>query len=66
MPQSPPTAPQDLPTEKEAYTRKEIVLVTLLVPVKGDLTSKGPEAPEAALTQPTKAPTKEKIVIKKQ
>ena len=43
----------------------EIVLATLPMPAKGDLTSKGLEASEAALTQSTKAPAKEKIVIKK-
>ena len=43
----------------------EIVLATLPMPTKGDLASKGPKALEAASTQPTKAPSIEKIVIKK-
>ena len=43
----------------------EIVLATLHVPAKGDLKGKGPKALEAALTQSTKAPAKDKIVIKK-
>ena len=43
----------------------EIVLSTLPVLAKGDFMGKGPEASEATLSQPTKAPTKEKIIIKK-
>ena len=61
----PPTTPQDLPQEKEVPPRKEIVLATLPMPAKGDLKGKGQEAIEAALTQSTKAPAKDKIVIKK-
>ena len=61
----PPVAPQDLPKEKEVPTKMEIVLATLPMPAKGDLTSKGLEASEATLTQSTKALAKEKIVIKK-
>ena len=61
----PPAAPQDLPQEKEAPPRMEIVLATLPVLVKGDLKGKGLEASEAALTQSTKALAKDKIVIKR-
>ena len=43
----------------------EIVLTTLPVPAKGDLKGKGLEASEATLTQSTKAPAKDKIVVKK-
>ena len=60
-----PAAPQDLPQEKEVPPKIEIVLETLLVPAKGDLKDKGPEASKATLTQSTKAPAKDKIVIKK-
>ena len=40
----------------------EIILATLPVPTKGDLKGKGPEA---TLAQSTKAPRKDKIIIKK-
>ena len=43
----------------------EIVLATLPLPAKGDLKSKDAGSSEAALSQSTKAPPKEKIVIKK-
>ena len=46
----PSAAPQDPPIKKEAPKKMEIVLATLPVPAKGDLTSKGLEASEAALT----------------
>ena len=60
-----PTAPQDLPAEKEVPKRMEIIMAALPLPVKGDLASKDSEASKAASTQPIKAPPKEKIVIKK-
>lgn len=62
----PLAAPQDPLKEKEVPHKMEIVLTTLHVPVKGDLKGKGPEALEVALTQSTKAPAKDKIVIKKE
>ena len=43
----------------------EIILATLPMPTKGDLKGKGPEASEVALTQSTKAPGRDKIIIKK-
>ena len=43
----------------------DIVLTTLLLPAKGDLKSTDSGSSEAALSQPTKGPPKEKIVIKK-
>ena len=43
----------------------EIVLATLPVPTKGDFKGKGPKALKATLTQSTKDPAREKIVIKK-
>ena len=61
----PPATPQDLSQEKEAPPRMEIVLATLPVPTKKDLKGKGPEALKAILTQSTKDPAREKIVIKK-
>ena len=61
----PPTVPQDLHKEKEVPPRMEIVLATLLMLAKGNLQGKGPEASETALSQSTKAPAKEKILIKK-
>ena len=61
----PPAALQDLPTEKEVPKRIEIALATLPLFAKGDLASKGSEASKAASTQPIKAPSKGKIVIKK-
>ena len=61
----PSVAPQDLSQEKEASPKMEIVLATLSMLAKGDFEGKGPEASEAALTQSTKTPAKEKIVIKK-
>ena len=50
---------------KEVPFKMEIALAILPVPAKGDLKGKGPKSSEAALTQSTKAPTKDKIVIKK-
>ena len=43
----------------------EIVLATLTLLAKGDLKSKDSGSSEAALSQTTKGPPKEKIVIKK-
>ena len=43
----------------------EIVLATFPLPTKGDLKSKDLGSLEAALSQSTKGPPKEKIVIKK-
>ena len=43
----------------------KIVLATLPVPAKGDLKGKDQGFLEAALSQSTKAPPKDKIVIKK-
>ena len=61
----PLVAPQDLPKEKEVPTKMVIVLATLPVLAKGDLTGKGLKASEVALTQSTKVLAKEKIVIKR-
>ena len=61
----PPAAPQDPPKEKEVPSTMEIVLATLPLPAKGDLKSKGPGSSEPTLSQSTKGPPKEKIVIKK-
>ena len=61
----PPTVTQNPPTKKEAPKKMEIVLATLTLLAKTDLASKVPEAPEAASTQPNKAPPKEKLVVKK-
>ena len=63
----PSAAPQDPPPPKvkEVPFKMEIALAILPVPAKGDLKGKGPKSSEAALTQSTKAPTKDKIVIKK-
>ena len=61
----PSTAPQDPPKVKEVPFKMEIALAILPVPAKGDLKGKGPKSSEATLTQSTKAPTKDKIVIKK-
>ena len=60
----PSAAPQDPPKVKEVPFKMEISLAILPVPAKGDLKGKGPKSSEAALTESTKAPTKEKIVIK--
>ena len=61
----PPVVPQDPLKEKEVPYTMEIVLATLPMPTKGDLKSKDSRSLEAALSQSTKAPPKEKIVIKK-
>ena len=61
----PLAAPQNLPKEKEVFSKMEIDLTTLPVPAKGDLKGNGPESSEATLTQSTKAIVKDKIVIKK-
>ena len=61
----PLTASQDLLKEKEVPTKMEIILATLPMPTKGDLMSKGLGALEVKLSQSTKAPAKEKIIIKK-
>ena len=60
----PPTLTQDPPTEKEAPKTMEIVLASLPLPAKSDPASKGPEASEAASTQPIRGPPKKKFVIK--
>ena len=60
----PSIASQDLPQEKKVPLRIEIVLATLPVLAKGNFKGKGLEALEVALTQSTKAPTKDIIVIK--
>ena len=57
----PPTVTQDPPAEKEASKNMKIVLVTLSLPAKADLASKGPEASEAASTQPVYGPPKTKL-----
>ena len=49
---------QDLPLEKEAPKKMEIVLASLPLVRKGDQTNKGPEALEAAATQLVKGPPK--------
>ena len=61
----PPAAPRDPLKEKDVSSTMEIVLATLLVPAKGDLKSKDSGSLEAILSQSTKAPPKEKFVIKK-
>ena len=58
----PPAVPQDSHKEKNVPSRMEIMLTTLPMPAKGEPKSKDSEA---ALPQSTKAPPKEKIVIKK-
>lgn len=61
----PPTVTQDPLKEKEASKNMEIVLATLSLLAKVDPASEGPEALEAASTQPIHGPLKDKIVIKK-
>ncbi|KAK9998126.1 hypothetical protein SO802_017729 [Lithocarpus litseifolius] len=61
----PPAIPQDRLKEKEVPFTMETVLATLPVPAKGDLKSKDSGSSETTLSQSTKAPPKEKIVIKK-
>ena len=61
----PPATPQDPPKEKEVPSIMEIVLATLPLPAKDDLKSKDSGSSEPALSQSTKGPPKEKIVIKK-
>ena len=61
----PSAVPQDPHKKKEVPSKMEIVLATLPLPAKGDLKSKDAGSSEAALSQSTKAPLKEKIVIKK-
>ena len=61
----PLTVSQDPSAEKEAPKKMEIILATLPLPAKADLANKGPEASEAAFTQPIHGPPKDKIVIKK-
>ena len=61
----PPTVTQDPPAEKETPKKMEIVLTTLPLLAKANPASKGPEALEAASTQPIHGPPKDKIMIKK-
>ena len=61
----PQAVTQDLPVEKEAPKKMEVVLATLPLPTKADPVSKGLEASEATFTQPIHSPPKDKIVIKK-
>ena len=61
----PLAAPQGLSQKKEVPSKMEIILATLPMPAKKDFKGKGPESSEVALTQSTKAPVKDKIVIKK-
>ena len=61
----PPSTSQDPPTEKEAFKTIEIVLISLPLPTKPNLVSKGPEVSEVATAQPIRGLPKEKIVIKK-
>ena len=61
----PPIAPQDPSKEKEVPPRMEIVLVTLPMLAKGGPKGKDQGSSEAGLSQSSKAPPKEKIVIKK-
>ena len=61
----PSTALQDPSKEKEVPPRMEIVLATLPMPTKGDPKGKDQGSSEAALSQSSKAPPKETIVIKK-
>ena len=58
----PPAAPQDPTKDKEA-PRMQIVLTTLPLPAKGDPKSTDQGSSKAAFSQ-SKAPPKEKIVIK--
>ncbi|XP_050259900.1 uncharacterized protein LOC126704967 [Quercus robur] len=51
--------------ENEVPPRMEIVLATLPVPAIGGLNNKDQGSSEAALSQSTKTPPKDKIVIKK-
>ena len=59
----PTAAPQDPTKDKEA-SRMQIVLATLPLPAKGDPKSTNQGSSEATVSQ-SKAPPKEKIVIKK-
>ena len=61
----PLSATQDPSTKKEAPKKMEIFLGTLPLPAMANPTSKGPRASEIASTQPVKAPSKEKFIIKK-
>ena len=61
----PPTVPQDPLKKNKVPPRMEIVLATLPVPAKGGLKGKDQGSSEAALSQSTKTPPKDKIVIKK-
>ena len=61
----PLTTTQNPIVEKEAPKKMEIVLATLPLPAKVDPPSKGPEASKATSTQPNKAPSQGKLVIKK-
>ena len=60
----PLTTPKDLPKEKKASHKMEIVLATLPMPAKEDLKGKGPESSVATPVQSTKALAKDKLIIK--
>ena len=61
----PPAGPKDQPKEKKVPSSMDIVLATLPLLAKGDLKSKDFGSSKVALSQPTKGPPKEKIVVKK-
>lgn len=59
-----PSLQLDIPKEKEASHNMEIVLATLLMPAKEDLKGKGLASSAVAPAQSTKAPAKDKLVLK--
>ena len=61
----PPTAPQDPSKEKVVPPKMEIVLATLPMLAKGDPKGQDQGSSEVALSQSSKVPLKENIVIKK-
>ena len=61
----PPAGPKDQPKEKKVPSSMDIVLATLPLLAKGDLKRKDSKSSKVALSQPTKGPPKEKIVVKK-
>ena len=59
----PPIAPKDHSKEKETSQSMELVLATLLIPLKEDPKGKAQVSSTTATTQPPKNP-KDKLVIK--
>ena len=60
----PSAAPKDSSEEGVVSQSHEMVLATIPIPTKEESKGKGPTSSAAVTAQPTKTPTKDKLVIK--